>query len=230
MKTCFAILAIFFILNIASGQESHLRQAEKIKMEMDKNPDSDSQEKKSLNEKDIAGTQYLDKNFQESYILKVNGIEIKDMLLRYNIYSDNMEFRKDGQIFVIAFPSEIHRVKLNGKAFIYEQYQLLNKVAHGYFEVLREGDFQLLKKYITKLKIPEKRDNEDSLRFVRQSPAYYFRRGEGKIYLIGSQKQLVKVIQPVHQPVIDFIKTNKINGKDESKLISLMEFLEENEN
>lgn len=230
MRTCLTILAIFFILNSGLCQESHLRQAEKIRIEMDKNSLSNAYGKKSLNEKDIAGTPYLDKNFQESYILKVNGVEIKDMPLRYNIYSDNMEFVKDGNILAVAFPSEIHRIKLGGKIFIYQQYLLANKVAHGYFQVLHEGDFQLLKKYSTELKIPEKSAIDDSMRFVRQEPAYYFRRGDGKIYAITTQKQLIKVLQPVHQPVIDFIKANKINGKDELKLVRLMEFVEENEN
>jgi len=211
-----------------SGQSPEFDQAKQLRVEIGKNMGLNPKGK-AVDEKDIAGTQYLDKNFQESYILKVNGVEIKDMPLRYNIYSDNMEFRKDGQTFVVAFPSEIRRIKLGGKTFIYEQYASANKVAHGYFQILHEGDYQLLKKYITTLKIPEKRDSEDSLRFVRQSPVYYFRRGEGKIYAIITQKQLIKILQPVHQPVIDFIKANKINGRDELKLIRLMNFLEENE-
>lgn len=229
MRTCFTILSLILTTMCVSGQSPEFDQAKQLRFEIAKNMELNSKGK-AVDEKDIAGTQYLDKNFQESYILKVNGVEIKDMRLRYNIYSDNMEFREDGQTFVVAFPSEIHRVKLNGKVFIYDQYLLLNKITYGYFEVLYEGDFQLLKKYITTLKIPEKRDSEDSLRFVRQSPVYYFRRGEGRIYPILTQKQLTKVIQPVHQPVIDFIKVNKINGRDELKLIRLMNFLEENEN
>lgn len=229
MRTCLAILSLILTTICVSAQSPEFDQAKQLRAEIGKsmglNPKG-----KPVDEKDIAGTQYLDKNFQESYILKVNGVEIKDMPLRYNIYSDNMEFRKDGQTFVVAFPSEIHRIKLGGKTFIYEQYVSANKVTFGYFQILREGDYQLLKKYITTLKIPEKRDSEDSLRFARQSPTYYFRRGEGKIYAIITQKQLIKILQPVHQPVIDFIKANKINGRDELKLIRLMDFLEENEN
>ena len=230
MRIWFPALSIIFMAGTAWGQQRELKQVQKIGIEMSKNMSFNSNDRTLVDEKSISGTPYLDNNFRESYILKVNGVELKDMRLRYNIYSDNMEFRKDGQTFVVAFPSEIHRIKTGGKNFVYAQYVSQGKIDHGYFEVLHEGDYQLLKKYVTTLKISEKRDSEDSLRFVRQSPVYYFRRGEGRIYPILTQKQLTKIIQPVHQSVIDFIKANKINGKDELKLIRLMEFLEESEN
>lgn len=211
-----------------SAQAQVSSQTKELGIEIAKNQRLNSNNKVPVDEKDIAGTQYLDRNFHESYILKVNGVEIKDMLLRYNTYSDNMEFVKDGKAYLVAFPSEIHRIKLEGKTFIYEQYQLPNKIKYGYFQVLHEGDYQLLKKYKTTLKVPEKFATDDSMRFIQHPPVYYFRRGDGKIHPISSQKQLIKLLQPVHQPVIDFIKTNKINASDELKLLRFMDFLEEN--
>lgn len=230
MKTWFVILGIFFISKNVSGQENQNKQVEKLRIELNKQMISDSKERKALDEKNIAGTPYLDKHFQKSYILKTNGSELKDIQLRYNIYSDNMEFINDGQILAVAFPSEIHRIKLGNKTFIYKQYQTGNKIQHSYFEVIHEGYFQLLKKYITTLKTPETFATADSARFIQQPPIYFLRRDQGNIYPVTSQKKLVKILQPVHQPAIDFVKTNKINGKDETKLIRLMEFLEENEN
>jgi len=214
----------------AFGQATELKQVENIRIEIINYGLNNTPDSKKLTEKDIAGTPYLNKNFQNAYILKISGIEVKDMPLRYNIYSNNMEFMKDGNIFAIAFPSEIYRIKLAGKIFIYKQYQNADKIQHSYFEVLYEGNFQLLKKYNTILQIPDKSNFTDSVRFVAKTPDYYLRRGEGKIYPIISQKHLEKILQPVHQPIIDYIKANKINGRDEQKLIGLMEFLDDNEN
>ena len=229
MRTCFILLTFCFAFFRVSGQESEKKQFDQIKIEIYKN-DFQSRNGKKIDAKDISGTPYLDNNFQKAYILKINGTEIKDVLLRYNAYSDNMEFKKDGTNYAIAFPSEIYRIKLGDLSFIYTQYQSATKIKHGYFQLLHEGTYCLLKKYRSVVKFPERFDSKDSIRFVRLSPAYFIRHGEGNSYEITSQKQLIKLLQPIHQPVIDYIKANNINGKYESKLTSLMEYLEENVN
>lgn len=229
MRTCFILLTFCFVFFRVSGQESEKKQLDQIKIEIYKN-DFQSQKGKKIDAKDIGGTPYLDNNFQKAYILKINGTEIKDVLLRYNTYSDNMEFREDGTNYAIAFPSEIYRLKLGDLSFIYTQYQSATKIKHGYFQLLHEGTYYLLKKYRSVVKFPERFDSGDSIRFVKQSPTYYLKHGEGNSYEINSQKQLIKLLQPIHQPVIDYIKANNINGKDESKLINLMEYLDDNEN
>ena len=230
MRTSFiAFCIIFFAFQLSGqGQDRKRNQLEKINTDLSTQEILNKEARKRIEEKDIVGTQYLDKEFQESYVLKEDGTEIKDMLLRFNIYSGNMEFRKNGKALAVAFPSEIRRIKLGNKVFIFRQYLYQNKITHSYFQVLHEGDYELLKKYITTLKIPEKSAADDSLRFVQLDPEYYIRHGEGRIYQILSQKQLIKILQPIRQPVIDYIKTNKINSKNEEKLIRFMDFLEEN--
>jgi hypothetical protein len=230
MKTCFVLLTIILIAFRASGQETQQNQWEKININLSANKNISKDAKRPVEEKDIAGTQYLDKNFQKSYMLKIDGTEIKDILLRLNVYSGNMEFVENGTILAVSFPSEIHRIKMGDKVFVFRQYLYQNKIRHSYFQVLYEGDYQLFKKYVTTLKIPEKSNRYDSLRFVTQAPEYYIRHGEGRIYQILSQKQLIKILQPIHQAVIDYITTNRISAKDEEKLIRFMDFLEENSN
>lgn len=229
MRTCFILLTFCFAFFRVSGQESEKKKFDQINIEIYKN-NFQSQSGKKIDAKDISGTPYLENNFQKAYILKINGTEIKDVLLRYNAYSDNMEFKKDGTNYAIAFPSEIYRIKLGDLSFIYTQYQSATKIKHGYFQLLHEGTYCLLKKYRSVVKFPERFDSKDSIRFVQQSPAYFIRHGEGNSYEITSQKQLIKLLQPIHQPVIDYIKANNVNGKDESKLTNLMEYLEENVN
>jgi hypothetical protein len=48
--------------------------------------------------------------------------------------------------------------------------------------------------------------------------------------LVYSQKTLIKVLQPIPQNVIDYIKSNKINTKDENQLIDLMKYMADTPN
>lgn len=178
---------------------------------------------KLVSEKDIAGSPFLDKQFQKSYILKVNGAEIKNLPLRYNLYNNSMEMIQDGQVLTISFPSEIQRINMGGNVFIYAKYTTPQKIGFGFFQVLYEGDYQLLKKDQVILKTPD--NTGDSLRFVRSFPQFYLRYGEGMAYWINSQKSLIKRLQPLSQSTIDYIKSNKINAKDEKKLMELMEYI-----
>ncbi len=178
---------------------------------------------KFITEKDIAGSPFLDRQFQESYILKVNGAEIKNLPLRYNLYNNSMEMIQNGQILTISFPSEIQRINMGGNVFIYAKYTTSKKIGFSFFQVLYEGDYQLLKKDLVILKTPG--NTGDSLRFERSFPQFYLRYGEGMAYLINSQKSLIKRLQPLPLSTIDFIKSNKINAKDEKKLMELMEYI-----
>ena len=178
---------------------------------------------KPIAEKEIAGSPFLDKQFQKSYILKVNGAEIKNLPLRYNLYNNSMEMIQNGQVLTISFPSEIQRINMGGNVFIYAKYTTPKKIGFGFFQVLYEGDYQLLKKDRVVLKTPD--NTGDSLRFERSFPQFYLRYGEGMAYWINSQKSLIKRLQPLSQSTIDFIKSNKINAKDEKKLIELMEYI-----
>lgn len=228
MRSFLIILSIIFLSFRVNGQVGNPPELNGVMFEVAKSKSLEKDKKgKNLSEKDIAGSPYLDKQFHESTIIKTNGVKIKDMPLRFNIYNNNMEFKKDGQVFAIAFPSEIQRINMSGKIFIYARYMTPKNVSFGFFQVLYEGDYQLLKKDHANLKTPDKTNPDDSLRFVKDDPSYYLRYKDGMAHLINSQKALIKRLQPVSQEIIDYIKSNKINTKNEKQLIDLMQFIED---
>ena len=181
--------------------------------------------------KEIAGNPYLDRNFQKSYILKITGIEVKDIPLRYNLYSNNMEFEKDGKVLTLAVPAEIERINMGGKIFIYARYMTSVDVCAGFFQVLYDGSYQLLKKDRAIIKMPADKTNpDDSLRFVQTEPLYYLRYNNGVAHLVYSQKSLIKTLQPIQQNILSYIKSNKINTQNENKLIDLLYFIDNQPN
>jgi hypothetical protein len=232
MRTVLIILLVVIWTAHVFGQIGNQSEAKDIRYEVAKlNSLNQNQGNKYLEEKDIAGSAYLSKQFQPSYVSKINGAEIKDMPLRYNIYNDQMELKKDGKVMSIALPNEVERINMGGKVFIYKPYMTARNVRAGYFQVLYEGDYQLLKREQVKLRSPsEKTNQDDSLRFERTPPQFYLRYSNGMAHLVNSQKTLIKILQPIPQKLIDYIKSNKINTRDEKQLVDLMEYMDQVEN
>jgi len=224
------VLLLFFSIILWEFQVDGQIKSENIGLEISKKNHLEfTKGLKYIDEKQIAGSPYLNKQFQPSYISKINGAEIRDMALRYNIYNDQMEFKKDGKVLSIALPNEVVRINMGGKVFIYKPYMTARNVSAGYFQVLYEGDYQLLKREQVKLRSPSEKTNpDDSLRFERTSPQFYLRYGDGMAHFVYSQKTLIKVLQPISQNVINYIKSNKINTKDEYQLIDLMKYMDQN--
>lgn len=231
MKTLSTTILLLFLTFIVKAQTKTGMDLTKLDYELSKLKNlTSSKEGKNLSESEVAGNAYLDKQFQKSYVLKKNGAEIKDMQLRYNLYNNSMEMIQNGQILVISFPSEIKRINMGGKVFIYAKCMTPIKIGFSFLQMLYEGEYQLLKKDQVILKEPVKANQEDSLRFVRIAPQYYLRYSEGTAYLINSQKSLIKRLQPIPQQIIDYIKSKKIKAYNEAELIDLLKFIEDSSN
>lgn len=147
MRTALIFISLILCTTLVNGQVENSRKVEDVGLEFAKKKHLESIcGEKYIDEKEIAGSPYLDKQFQPSYLIKIDGSEIRDMLLRYNIYNDQMEFKKDGKVLSIALPNEVIRINMGGKVFIYKSYMTAKNVSAGYFQVMYEGDYQLLKK------------------------------------------------------------------------------------
>lgn len=230
MRLFLIILSIFIFAFQVNGQNERPTNPEDVGYEIARIKNSEfNLGKKYLSENEIAGSPYLDKNFIPASIVKTNGTEIKDMSLRYNIYNNTMEFKKEDKVLSIAFPTEIFKVRMGGKVFVYSPYMTEKNVSSGFFQMLYEGRYHLLKKYEMVLKRPSetRTQSNDSARFVSTPAHYFLRYGDGMAHLIDSQKKLIKFLQPIPQGLINYIETNKIKMKDEKQLMQLMELLEE---
>jgi hypothetical protein len=228
MRLLLIILPILILALQANGQKSNTPKAEELGQEIAKIKQLESMRgEKYIDVKQVAGSPYLYRNFVSASILKTKGVEIKDMLLRYNIYNDDMEFKKDGKVLSIAFPSEIYKIRMDGKIFIYTPYMTERKVSAGYFQLLYEGKYHLLKKYEMVLKKPEALTQpNDSTRFVSTTPHYYLQYGDGMVHLIDTRKKLIRYLQPIPQEIVNQIQSSKTKINDEKWLIGLLENLE----
>lgn len=185
-------------------------------------------------ENQISGSPYLGNQFKPCLIIKTDRSEIRNMSLRFNIFRNTMEFKQKETILEIADPTLISRIVFDSCVFIYAPYTKANKIRLGYFQLLTEGKYQLLKMY--KIDFKEKSKINDvgptsaSNKFESMQPDYYLRYGSGMAYLVNSQKGLIRAIQPISQEVIDTLLQKKINVHKETELINIVIYINNSTN
>lgn len=180
----------------------------------------------------VNGSPYLDSTFVLGTVVKMNKDKFNNVLLRYNIYSQTMEFLDNKTVLQIADPENVVRVIMKNTVFIYARYKSSDKITLTWFQLLTEDKYQLLKKYSTKLSGTS--DNpalaKSPMTFEPSPPEYYIRYRDGMAFPISSKKKLIKALQPVSENIVENIQNTSINLKDENQLISLIKFINKSAN
>ncbi len=176
----------------------------------------------------IKGSPFLHENFIEGQIKLDNGRTYQGPL-RYDIYSDEIEFKTtDGDIYAVRNPETIQFATLGDVNFNYfEPWEF--KDVKGFYQLLVIGNYSLYKKYHVNLKDPEAARpyvEAKPARFEIKDSKYYIMDADGFFTEIKNKKDLVLPGLNANKQE-SFIKSNKIGHKDEIDLIRFVEFLNE---
>lgn len=221
MRLVLVILSVFLLyLQVNAQKFQEFNSEDLIKI----------QKLSNQNRSDHSGNQLAgsspDSHFIPAVIIRNDGTEIKDIALRYNVFTNTMQFKRNGTILDIYETNKIKRIILGDKVFVYAPYNESKRIRLSYFQLLNEGKYQLLKMYkAVQDGTAEKPMANDFSSYEKATPYYYLRYGDGMANRIDSQKKLIKILQPVPQKVIDYIQKYNIKPTDERELIDLMEYI-----
>jgi hypothetical protein len=95
----------------------------------------------------IQGTPYLNPDFVNGKVITTDGNTFNDIPLRYNCYSDVIEFKKEDVGYDISPKDIIDKVEFGGRVFSYIQFEPGFGHNMGYFQILTEGKAKLCVKY-----------------------------------------------------------------------------------
>jgi hypothetical protein len=155
-------------------------------------------------------------------------------LFRYNLYAQEFEMVYNSDTFSIRAPLDIKSISLSNKKFIYGFYvdkEFGNEyLGSSYFEVISDGECKLLARHEVKIK-----DNSgpvthswassqgDSFVKIRQ---LYFQKKEGMevIQLKKNKKYLKEIFADRYYEVENYMRTEKINLKNENELKKLFDY------
>jgi hypothetical protein len=173
---------------------------------------------------------YLNKNWSKGKIILNDNTVINEKLLRYNLYSQQMEFINDKDTAALGNPDEIASINFDEHSFIYNDYECHNKLKKGYFEVLIDGNCKLLLfrcikyKYIEECADPNAELIKETFYMEKK---YFIVKGNKPAIQIPKKKKDVIELFSDKKDMNSFIKKNKIKIDKQDDLIKLVNYYNE---
>jgi len=174
---------------------------------------------------DIQGTPYLDEEFIPGKITTGEGVVYTDIPLRYNGYSDELEFQKGVDSYIFDPKTIVKRAEFGGLVFGCMEYYEGKKIQNGFFGILAMGKATLLVKYTVKFL-----EKEAVKAFVEPKPArfdppvkdYYLTIDGTPANFISGKKGLLELFGTHKGEMESFISKNKLSIKKDNDLTKIV--------
>ncbi len=93
------------------------------------------------------GTAFLNPEFNNGVLIFHDGTRIADKPLRYNLYTQQMQFIEGNDTLALGNPQQIKYIRIADRVFVYTNYLHKGEHRSGYFELLENGSCRLLKRW-----------------------------------------------------------------------------------
>lgn len=228
----FAIASIFiifsgFIFSSASGQSiASIKSADEF-WRLQTNGERMS--KIVLSEKDIEGSPFLNDDFIKGNVITKKGVKYVGVPLRYNIYSQNFEFKTPKQILEFKDPASIREVEIKNETFIFVPYKEKNKkLKWGFFQKInKSGPAQLLIRYrvtFSQATKPGAYSDAKPASFSDKEELFYVKFGTHPAVRIMRTSDFTDNAPKQKAEIKKFIKSNKIKVRRQKDLIKLVNY------
>lgn len=181
-------------------------------------------------ESTIDGSPYLNgKDFEKVYI---DGYTKELPEMRYNAYSDEMEFYNKNEVYYIDKLEDvvINFPKLN-KSYIVKKYRYSGNTVLGYLVLLskKNSKLSLLKREKVELIAGEKSPNayskDSNDYFVKEKDLYLVSNGENLFKLPKNIDDLAVLLGLNKNDLKQYIKSNKLNYNTEQGLVEVFNYI-----
>ena len=142
----------------------------------------------------------------------------------YHFSDDLMLFINKGKLFHL-FPAEVKRIDAEGLTYV--PYPSADNNQLGYYELLIDGELQLLKKYkLIKEKVMDNplgiSHSNQKYKITRKPLFYYYNSQRKRIQEVPKKKKdLIKIFTKNRSKMLSYAKGNGLNSKSESDLVLL---------
>ncbi|MBO3100228.1 hypothetical protein [Gelidibacter pelagius] len=169
-----------------------------------------------LSELDIEGSPYLEENFTNGTIYTTSKQKIIDIPVRYNIYSDNLEFKTpEAKILAISNPETLELIDFGKYKMEYISYVNKKQIKSSFFKIVEEGNATLYAKPEVFFQEEVKGDGirpSRSAKFIPKSDLYYISIDNKPAVKIESKKDLINVLSDQQKEILLFLKENKVKN------------------
>lgn len=203
MKQLIALMILFFIFT----QESQAQ------LWADQFASQNFYGHKKLGLDAIKGSPYLDAQYKMGTVTSDDGVIYKDIPLRYNAYSDVLEFKKNDVSYDLVPKEKVKRAEFGSQIFSYRSYDQGEK---GFFEIISEGKATLLARY--KIKFYEEEPlkgyaEPKPSRFENDATTYWLSIKDGPAHMIGNNKKIIEQLGDKKNEIQSYISKEKLSTK-----------------
>jgi hypothetical protein len=171
----------------------------------------------------INGSPYLDREFQEG-ILFLNDTLAARLPVRFNIYTNEIEYQMDGVVYTPGDRSAIKKAMVGRSVLVWSHI-----IGHGsYVEQLVAGKGSLFQKRSVQFK-PEEPPKpiigtSTPAEFVRDFDSYYFELSGSIPIEIKSMNGLIEILSDKKDEMQRFIKSEKLRRMSKEHLIRVITY------
>lgn len=185
--------------------------------------------KTMLTEKDIEGSPYLVDEFIEGTVFTTSKTQYVGILLRYNIFNGQIEFKTgDGLVQALAAPETVESIQFGDYKMVYIPYTTSRKIRRGFFREIEAGQKavllarpQVLFKEATE---PAAYQEAEPPKFIRQPDDYFIRIGKEPAVLISRKKDMEEVFPEHKKEIRLYIKKNKVKPNKPERMVELVQY------
>lgn len=180
-------------------------------------------------EKKVVGSPYLNEEFLKSEIQVRDGTVYRDVMLRYNIMSDEIEFLKSNGVVRAMNSRDMTRWAVIGKDTIVTRlFEVSGNMEHRHFILLESGPLQLLlrkRKHFREATGPQGYQSGTDPAYVDSGDELYLCFSEENIALrIPRKKEVESFFGEEGALMADFVKAGKLSLKKEEDLLKMIRF------
>lgn len=169
---------------------------------------------KTLTERNISGSPYLEDDFRVGTVYTTAKKKFENVLLRYNIYNDDLEFQTpEKKVLAMDKPETIELADFGEYQMTYLSYTTGNKQNKAFFKILEEGNASLYAKPDVQFQKEVESDGikpEKPAQFLSKPDLYFIKIGTNPAKRISNKKELAAMFSDHQNEIASFIKKNKI--------------------
>lgn len=178
---------------------------------------------------DIEGSPYLNDKYLPGKIVTTGKIAYVGILLRYNIYSDNFEFKVPGkEALEVSNPSSIKEVIMPDGEFLYLPYiNTMNTRSFGFLKKLNDGNAKVLIHYMVHYipaKEPGAYQQPEPPRFAGNQKFFFLYFGNKPAVRVTNKKELLEALPAHRQAIEKYMRKEKIKPRKQGDLVKLMNY------
>ena len=178
---------------------------------------------RSNNYEGIDGIPYLNPEFQKG-VIRLKDSTLVKLMLRYDIYSDVMEFQYNDNTYSVENPLLLDTIFIGESVFVY----LPTIEKGGYFEIYESGKCILAQKRVIEFKEAEDAKPIEGIskpaRFVSEPDIFYLMLNNSNVIKVNNMKSVVNLLQDQKSQIENYIKQQNIKNTNRGNLIEIVRY------